>query len=99
MKQYLALFNPLDFTPQDAVYVVDSLDGVANWLRFFDNVVCFLSDRDAHHLTSQINILAPNRQFLVVELSGANKNGMLVQQVWDFINQNTALISSSRAGD
>ena len=97
MKSHLFVFNGDQATRRIVTSRLDSLNEVVNWMAFFHNTFCIVSDIDSADLSRLIRRAIPDVQFIVVTLEKGNKNGWLPKSVWEFVNHPNRVDAESAA--
>ena len=90
MKSYLFVFNGDQAIRQSVTARLDSIEAITNWVAFFDNTLCIISELNATELSEQIRAAIPNVQFIVTTLDKGKRNGWLPKSVWNFVNRSAS---------
>jgi hypothetical protein len=91
MKSYLLVFNEKQASRGWVKDHIDSIDGIDDWITFFDNTFCFISELSVTELSKRIRAAIPDVQFIVTTLDGGKRNGWLPKSVWTFMNRQTSV--------
>jgi len=86
LRSYLFVFNGDQVSRKSVISKLDSLPEVVNWMAFFDNAICIVSEIDAIQLSEVLRASLPGIQFIVTELEPGKKKGWLPKAVWNFMN-------------
>ncbi len=85
MNTYLLTFDQATASRRTVVAQIDRIREISNWMFFFDNAVCLISDESVERLTDLLRERLPETHFLVVKLEQSKRGGWLRQSIWDFI--------------
>ena len=97
MKSYLLVYNGTQATRRSVTARIDSMDAIANWIAFFENALCLVSELNVGELTEKIHVAIPDVQFVITPLDKAKKNGWLPKSVWNFMNLPSPVEAESAA--
>ena len=97
MRSYLLVFNGDQVSRKTVIAHLDSLKVILNWMAFFDNAICVVSEVDAASLSESIHTVLPEIQFIVTELESGKKKGWLPKTVWKFMNH--PMVAPSEAAE
>ncbi len=85
MYIYLFVFSRFMGTADDVEQLLDRIDEIEDYRRLFSNCFLIRSDESASVLHQRIKESAPNRRFLISEVS-SNRQGWLPRRLWEFIH-------------
>ena len=85
MRSYLLVFNGDQTIRKTVTSRIDEMVEIVNWIAFFDNALCIVSDDDIKVLSAKIGFGLPGVQFIVTELEIGKRQGWLPKSVWQFL--------------
>lgn len=86
MKPYLLIFRELEITREEILMYIDSLKEILDWYAYFPNAVFLISKLQSSELAELLKKKFNELDFLVTEIPIENKQGMLAEDLWFFIN-------------
>lgn len=86
LNAYILSFDEATVSRDSMISLIDSMDGVHNWLAFFPTSICVISKHSAHELSIALNMKRSGMRFLFTRVDPTNVDGQLPREVWDFIN-------------
>lgn len=90
LSSYLLLFSDSVGNGSQVQDFIDRKSEIVNWIRFsaqFPNAIFLVSELNAEQITDLIHSEFAAGSFIVIKLTRSQKNGYLVQSLWDFINE------------
>ena len=85
MKNYLLIFNNLFATRLEAIEIVKKIPAIKSWRSDMPNAIYLKSESSAQQLCDALRELRNKGRFLVCEI-GANRQGYLTKESWDFLS-------------
>lgn len=89
MRSYLLVFNGDQATHEFVKRRIDTIDAITDWLLFFDNAFCVVSELEISELNDRIQAAIPRIQFVLTTLEMGKRKGWLPRTVWNFMNGRT----------
>lgn len=89
MRSYLLAFDPNATSRDTIVSCIDAVPEIHNWMLFFDNAACIVSDSSPRELASLIRERLPKAHFILTAMEPGTRAGWLRKSVWDFIRNPT----------
>ena len=86
MKTYVISFYHQDVSEEDLATYLDSKSEVLNWQTSLPSTIFVVSKRNAKYLTRLIEKKIPDGLFLVAEYNAQNADGLLSEDMWEFLN-------------
>jgi len=86
MKPYLLIFRETEISREEILIYIDSLEEVLDWYAYFPNAIFLISKFQSNELSELLKKRFKDLDFLVTEIPLENKQGMLAEELWFFIN-------------
>lgn len=86
MKTYIISFYQQNISEEELATYLDTKSEVLNWQIPLPNTIFVVSRRNAKYLTRLIERKIPNGLFLVAEYNAQNSDGLLSEDMWEFLN-------------
>lgn len=86
MKTYVISFYHQDVSDEELATYLDTKSEVLNWQTTLPNTIFVVSKRNAKYLTRLIEKQFPDSLFLVAEYNAQNSDGLLSEDMWEFLN-------------
>jgi hypothetical protein len=86
MKTYIISFYHQDASEEELATYLDTKSEVLNWQTTFPNTIFVVSKRNAKYLSRLIEKQFPDSMFLVAEYNAQNSDGLLSEDMWEFLN-------------
>lgn len=85
LKPYLFAYNNSGSTKSELLNYIDTIPEIVNWYDALPHTIFLISDKDSNWLSEKIRIKFKEKLFIITEIK-VNHNGLLYEDVWDFIN-------------
>ena len=79
MKSYLLVFNEKQASRGWVKDHIDSIDGIDDWITFFDNTFCFISELSVAELSKRIPAAIPDVQFIITSLDQGQEERLVTE--------------------
>ena len=99
MKPYLLIFREIKFSRFEITDYLDSLEEVLDWYAYFANAIFLISELQSNELAALLKEKFNGLDFLVTEIPLNNKQGMLSEEIWFFINHPETQIEFKSKGN
>lgn len=86
MNTYIISFYQQDVSEDELAKYLDTKSEVLNWQIALPNTIFIVSKRNAKYLTRLIEKKFPDGLFLVAEYNAGNSDGLLSEDMWEFLN-------------
>ena len=86
MKSYIISFYHQDVSEEELATYLDTKSEVLNWQTSLPNTIFIVSRRNAKYLSRLIEKEFPDSLFLVAEYNAQNSDGLLSEDMWEFLN-------------
>ena len=86
MKTYIISFYQQNISEEELATYLDTKPEVLNWQIPLPNTIFVVSKRNAKYLTRLIEKKFPTSLFLVAEYNTQNSDGLLSEDMWEFLN-------------
>lgn len=86
MKTYIISFYQQDVSEDELAEYLDTKSEVLNWQIALPNTIFIVSKRKAKYLTKLIEKKFADGLFLVAEYNAQNSDGLLSEDMWEFLN-------------
>lgn len=86
---YILVFDRDDFRDYKKLHnQIISIDGLVNWFHYIkSSYILVTTEPSAKQLAKKIQILIPNKNYLLVEIDMENRQGWLPPKAWDWIHK------------
>ena len=81
MREYLLIFDDAQRDRGAVTKALDRIDGVRDWVAFFDNAVYLASEDSAKDLSRAIHARLPGLRFVITD--AGRRSGFLPRSLWD----------------
>jgi hypothetical protein len=86
MNTYIICFYQQDVSEDELATYLDTKSEVLDWQIALPNTIFIVSKRNAKYLTRLIEKKFPKGLFLVTEYNAQNSDGLLSEDMWEFLN-------------
>lgn len=86
MKAYIISFYQQEVSDDELVAFLDERREILNWLKPFPGTVFVVSNKNASSVAKFIRKEFPESFFIVAEYLSYNSDGLLTEDMWDFLN-------------
>lgn len=86
MRTYIISFYQEGVSEDELAAYLDTKSQFLNWLIPLPNTIFIVSKGDANSVARLIEKKFPDSLFLVAEYYPRNSNGLLSEDMWDFLN-------------
>ena len=86
MKAYIISFYQKEVSDKELIVFLEGQDAVLNLYNPLPNTVFVVSDMNATYLAEVLGEEFPDSSFIVAEYVPYNSDGLLDEDVWDFLN-------------
>jgi hypothetical protein len=86
MKTYIILFYHEEISEDELASYLDARPEVLNWVTPLPNTIFIVSKRTSTVIARLIEKEFPDSLFIVSEYYKHNSDGLLSEEMWDFLN-------------
>jgi hypothetical protein len=86
MKAYIISFYQKEVSDKELIEFLDEQDEILNLYHSLPHTIFVVSNMNATYLTEVIGDEFPDSSFIVAEYIPHNSDGLLDEDVWDFLN-------------